>query len=66
MSPHQPFLDIRAIRHEIAPGRALEVRFEGEWFEMEDQRNWSDASFKTYSTPLSRALPAPIWRRGTR
>ena len=42
----------------IAPGRALEVRFEGEWFEMEDQRNWSDASFKTYSTPLSRPFPA--------
>ena len=58
VSPHQPFLDIRAIRHGIAPGRALEVRFEGEWFEMEDQRNWSDASFKTYSTPLSRPFPA--------
>ena len=25
---------------------------------MEDQRNWSDASFKTYGTPLS--LPFPV------
>jgi hypothetical protein len=58
VSPHQPFLDIRAVRHPLPDGRALEVRFEGEWFEMEDQRNWSDASFKTYSTPLSRPFPA--------
>jgi hypothetical protein len=31
--------------------------FEGEVFETEDQRNWSDASFKTYSTPLARGFP---------
>jgi hypothetical protein len=31
--------------------------FEGDLFEMEDQRNWTDASFKTYCTPL--ALPWP-------
>ncbi len=30
---------------------------EGDTFEMEDQRNWSDASFKTYVRPL--ALPWP-------
>ena len=33
-------------------------RLEGEEFEMEDQRNWSDASFKTYGRPL--ALPWPF------
>lgn len=32
-------------------------QFSGDLFEMEDQRNWTDASFKTYSTPLS--LPRP-------
>jgi hypothetical protein len=58
VSPHQPFLDLRAVRHEVAPGVEAEVRFEGDVFEMEDQRNWSDASFKTYSTPL--ALPMPV------
>lgn len=31
--------------------------FEGDLFEMEDQRNWTDGSFKTYSTPLSSAWP---------
>jgi len=58
VSPHQPFADIRAVRHEPAPGLAVEVRFEGETFEMEDQRNWTDASFKTYCTPLG--LPFPV------
>ncbi len=57
ISPHQPFRDIRAISHEVAPGLFAEVRFEGDTFEMEDQRNWTDASFKTYSRPL--ALPYP-------
>jgi hypothetical protein len=35
------------------------VRFEleGDTFEMEDQRNWTDASFKTYSTPLALGFP---------
>jgi hypothetical protein len=43
----------------IAPagGGRLRFAFEGDLFEMEDQRNWTDASFKTYSTPL--ALPWP-------
>ncbi len=65
VSPHQPFLDLRAIRHFVAPGLEAEVRFEGEVFEMEDQRNWSDASFKTYSTPLSIPLPVEV-REGER
>jgi hypothetical protein len=65
VSPHQPFLDLRAIRHEIAPGLEAEVRFEGDVFEMEDQRNWSDWSFKTYSTPLGLAYPVEV-REGAR
>ena len=30
---------------------------EGDSFEMEDQRNWTDASFKTYVRPLSKPRP---------
>jgi hypothetical protein len=60
VSPHQPFLEIAAMRHEVTPGLEAEVRYEGEIFEMEDQRNWSDASFKTYSTPLSLPLPVEV------
>ena len=58
IAPHQPFLGIRAIRHRVAEGVWATVRLEGDTFEMEDQRNWTDASFKTYSTPL--ALPIPV------
>ena len=34
---------------------------EGDTFEMEDQRNWTDASYKTYVRPL--ALPWPYTLR---
>ncbi len=36
---------------------AIHTRFEGDLFEMEDQRNWTDGSFKTYCTPLSLGYP---------
>ncbi len=39
-----------------APDVTASFSFEGDEFEMEDQRNWTDASFKTYSTPLSLGL----------
>lgn len=57
VSPHQPFKDVRAITHEPLPGVRVEVRFEGDVFETEDQRNWTDGSFKTYSRPLDRPFP---------
>jgi len=58
ISPHQPFMDVRAASHEIVPGVWAEVRFDGEVFETEDQRNWTDSSYKTYSTPLR--IPYPV------
>jgi D-apionolactonase len=58
ISPHQPFFNIRSISHNITERCRAVVRFEGDIFEMEDQRNWTDASFKTYCTPL--ALPYPL------
>lgn len=57
VSPHQPAFDIAALEWQ-SDGLESSLRFEGETFEMEDQRNWTDASFKTYSTPL--ALPFPV------
>lgn len=65
ISPHQPFLNLRAIAYEVAPALTAEIRLEGEVFETEDQRNWSDASFKTYGTPLSLPIPAEI-QQGTK
>jgi D-apionolactonase len=60
ISPHQPIMDIQAITHTVVPGVTAEVRFEGDVFEMEDQRNWTDASYKTYSTPLSQPFPVEV------
>ncbi|NKM31762.1 D-apionate lactonase [Rhizobium laguerreae] len=57
IEPWQPFKDMRAITHAVMPGVQAECRMEGDTFEMEDQRNWSDASYKTYVRPL--ALPWP-------
>jgi D-apionolactonase len=42
---------------DLAGGVTARFDFEGDLFEMEDQRNWTDDSFKTYGTPL--ALPFP-------
>ena len=58
IAPHQPFLDMVAISHPTEDGGSVTIRFEGDLFEMEDQRNWTDASYKTYSTPLR--LPYPV------
>ncbi|TAX46299.1 hypothetical protein ELI02_23220 (plasmid) [Rhizobium leguminosarum] len=57
IEPWQPFKDMRAITHAVMPDVQVECRMEGDTFEMEDQRNWSDASYKTYVRPL--ALPWP-------
>ena len=57
INPIQPFLNLRALTHEVVPGLKASVRMEGDTFETEDHRNWTDASFKTYVRPL--ALPWP-------
>ena len=60
IKPVAPFNNMRAVRYEAASGVEAEVRFEGETFEMEDQRNWTDASYKIYGTPLSRPFPVEV------
>jgi hypothetical protein len=57
VNPVQPVLDIRSLTHEVLPGLKATVLMEGDTFEMEDHRNWTDASFKTYVRPLSRPWP---------
>lgn len=63
ISANQIFLDVRALRFEIG-GAKVEMRLTGETFEVEDQRNWSDANFKIYGTPLHLPFPVEI-RPGT-
>jgi hypothetical protein len=55
ISAGQPFFNIRSLRYEPAEGIKVHCTMEAELphdpagrFEMEDQRNWSDASYKTY------------------
>jgi hypothetical protein len=65
VSPQQPFRDMRAISHQALHDVWAEVRFTGDVFETEDQRNWTDASYKTYCTPLSLPFPVEV-KVGTR
>jgi hypothetical protein len=51
ISPGQPVRDIAGLAFGLG-GVTLDITFAGDVFEMEDQRNWSDASYKTYSRPL--------------
>lgn len=76
ISPAQPVFDIKMLSYQPAQGVDLDVHLHAELpmdpagkFEMEDQRNWSDASFKTYVAslldPWPYALPAhkPLCQR---
>ena len=65
IAPVAPFVDMRAIAYSVVPGVDVELRFTGDLFEMEDQRNWTDASFKTFCTPLRLPFPVEI-TAGTR
>ena len=56
--PLKPFEEIRSLRQKLSDGVWADFQFEGDIFEMEDQRNWTDASFKTFCTPLR--LPYPV------
>jgi len=58
ISPHQPFVDIMAMAYPVGEGGQARLDFAGDTFETEDHRNWSDASYKTYCTPIS--LPFPV------
>ena len=60
ISPWQPFFEVRALTVGVAPGMRLEVRMQGDVFEMEDQRNWLDDSFKAYCPPLARPWPFAV------
>lgn len=59
ISPHQPFMDLSSMEWE-RDGTRFRLDFHGDVFETEDQRNWTDASFKTYSTPLSKPFPVEV------
>lgn len=63
--PVVPFSEMKKVSHQVAPGAWADVEFSGELFETEDQRNWTDASYKTFCTPLRLPYPVEI-QAGTR
>jgi hypothetical protein len=60
ISPHQLFTGIRQIDWRTRNNIEASLLFEGDLFETEDQRNWMDESYKTYSTPLTLPIPVAI------
>jgi D-apionolactonase len=52
ISPGQPVFEIRSLKHTVTPGVSATVVMEANKFEMEDHRNWMDASYKTYVCSL--------------
>ncbi len=60
IDPRQPppsFSDLSGLRFKTGEAQVT-LTLDGDAFELEDQRNWTDASFKIYSTPLR--LPYPV------
>ncbi len=60
IAPEDPFLTLSGMRWRSANGGWYALEFEGDAFETEDQRNWTDASFKTFCTPQSQPRPVAL------
>ncbi len=52
ISPGQPIFEVRSLKHTVMQGVTATVIMEGNKFEIEDHRNWMDASYKTYVCSL--------------
>jgi hypothetical protein len=59
IAPDDPFKHIKEMVWSIG-GYSFALAFEGDLFETEDQRNWGDASYKTFCTPLDRPFPVTL------
>lgn len=64
IAPYQPFIDVTGMEWHME-GQRFRIDFEGDIFEAEDQRNWGDASYKVYCTPLKLPFPRQV-RQGER
>lgn len=51
---------MRRLIYNAAPDLELSIEFEGDVFQMEDQRGWTDSSFKSFCTPLEQPSPIQI------
>ncbi len=57
IKPDQPFIKFKNLAYTLDDSFMVNINFEGILFEMEDQRNWGDASFKIYSGSLLDPFP---------
>jgi hypothetical protein len=64
VSPTNPFRNLKGMRWK-SHNLGYSLQFDGELFETEDQRNWTDASFKTFCTPLEKPFPVQVTKGGT-
>jgi D-apionolactonase len=62
ISPGQPIFNIRALTYDMCPGVTATLTLNGDTFEMEDHRNWMDASYKTYVHSLKDIWPYTLKR----
>jgi hypothetical protein len=60
VSPSLPFLEMRQLQWISENNIMVQLNFEGDVFETEDQRNWADASYKTYSTRSDTPKPTDV------
>lgn len=65
ISPGDPFVNVRSMTITTPEQVGIAIRFEGDLFQTEDQRNWTDGSYKTFCTPLH--VPYPVYvKQGTK
>ena len=57
IKPDQPFFKFKNLAYTLDDSLLVNINFEGILFEMEDQRNWGDASYKIYSGSLLNPFP---------
>lgn len=59
IAPQSPSTNLKRMTLR-ARAQVVDIEFFGDLFEVEDQRNWIDASYKTFSTPLSHPHPRTV------
>ena len=57
IKPDQPMIKFNNLSYDMFNSINLNIQFKGIHFEMEDQRNWGDASYKIYSGSLLDPFP---------
>jgi len=60
IAPNVIFTNIRTMSWQVKGLPRATISFTGDLFETEDQRNWTDSSFKTYCTPLRVPFPVTV------